>query len=100
MTYFSGSGSARFLAAEEVVEGRLGIVRLATASAPESAFTFEDTLASATLAPPIPFSGKGVFQQGIGVAESWAGSLAVSFLGAPRTPLTGPPFRTRLTQGW
>lgn len=95
-----GTGSARFLAAKEASEGRIGIIRLAGVTAPESAFTFDDTLASAAVAPPAPFSGKGVFQQSIGRAESWAGSLAVSFLGAPRVPLTGSSFRTRVAQSW
>lgn len=95
-----GTGSAQFLAAEEVTEGRIGIIRLTSVSAPQSAFTFDDTLANAAVAPPTPFSGRGVFQQGIGEAESWTGSLAVSFLGAPRLPLTGSPFRTRITQSW
>lgn len=92
--------SVRFLAGEETSEGRIGIVRLAGVSAPQSAFSFDDTLANASVMPPIPFSGKGVFQQGIGVAESWTGSLAVSFLGAPKVSLTGSQFRTRLTQSW
>lgn len=95
-----GTGSARFLAAEEASEGRIGIIRLAGVSAQQSAFTFDDTLANAAVAPPPPFSGKGVFQQGIGKAESWTGSLAVSFLGAPGVLLTGSSFRTGLAQSW
>lgn len=95
-----GTGPVRFLAAEEGSEGRLGIVRLAGVSAPRSAFSFDDALANAAVAPPAPFSGKGVFQQGIGQAESWTGSLAVSFLGAPGVSLTGSSFRARLSQSW
>jgi hypothetical protein len=95
-----GTGAARFLAAEEASEGRIGIIRLAGVSSPRSTFTFDDTLANATVAPPAPFSGRGVFQQGIGKAESWTGSLAVSFLGAPGVPLTGSSFRTGLEQSW
>ncbi|HMJ72011.1 MAG TPA: hypothetical protein VK471_01465 [Solirubrobacterales bacterium] len=95
-----GTGSARFLAAEEVTEGRIGILRLVSVSSPQSSFSFDDTLADAAVAPPTPFSGKGVFQQGPEGAESWAGSLVVSFLGAPKVPLTGSSFRARLTQSW
>jgi hypothetical protein len=94
-----GEGPARFLAAEEANEGRIGIVRLASASGPQSTFTFDDTLADATVAPPTPFTGKGVFQRGIG-EKSWTGSLAVSFLGAPTVPLTGSPFQAQLVQSW
>lgn len=97
----TGKGSTRFIAAEELTEGRIGILRLASASSSSpSAFSFDDALANATVTPPTPFSGKGVFQQGIQGAESWTGSLTVSFLGAPKAPLTGSPFRTRLTQSW
>jgi hypothetical protein len=95
----TGKGSTRFIAAEELTEGRIGILRFAGASSP-SAFSFDGALANAAVAPPTPFSGKGVFHQGIEGAESWTGSLAVSFLGAPRVPLTGSSFRTRLTQSW
>lgn len=96
----TGKGSARFIAAEELTEGRIGILRLAGVSSPPSAFSFDDALANATVTPPAPFSGEGVFEQGIQGTESWTGSLAVSFLGAPKTPLTGSSFRTRLTQSW
>jgi hypothetical protein len=95
-----GTGPARFLAAEEASEGQIGLIRLAGSSAPQSAFTFDDTLANAAVAPPTPFTGKGVFRQGIGEAESWTGSLAVSFLGAPGVPLTGSSFSARLAQSW
>jgi hypothetical protein len=96
----TGKGSARFIAAEELTEGQIGILRLASVSSQPSAFGFDDALANATVTPPVPFSGKGVFARGIQGAESWTGSLAVSFLGAPKTPLTGSSFRTRLTQSW
>lgn len=95
-----GGGQARFVAIDERSEGSIGIVRFAIASGPSSAFAFDDRLASATVAPPAPFSGSGVFQHGPGSEKSWSGSLAVSFLGAPHVPLTGSPFRTQLAQGW
>jgi hypothetical protein len=95
-----GKGQVRFLAAEEAGGGQVGIFRLAGASAPASAFVFDDSLADAAVAPPPPFSGSGVFKHGIGAEKSWTGSLAVSFLGAPQVPLTGSPFRTQLFRGW
>jgi hypothetical protein len=95
-----GGGQARFLAVDQRSEGSIGIARFAIASGPRSAFAFDDRLSSATVAPPAPFSGSGVFQHGSGSEKSWTGSLAVSFLGAPHVPLTGSPFKTRLAQGW
>jgi hypothetical protein len=90
----------RFLALDERSEGRIGVIRMVIANGPQSAFSFDDPLASAAVAPPAPFSGKGAFQHGPGSEKSWTGSLAVSFLGAPGVPLTGLPFRTQLLQGW
>jgi hypothetical protein len=95
-----GKGRTHFLAIDESSEGSIGIVRFVIVTGPQSAFTFDDPLASATVAPPAPFSGDGAFQHGPGSEKIWAGSLAVSFLGAPRVPLTGSPFRTQLVQGW
>jgi hypothetical protein len=95
-----GGGRVRFIALDESSEGSLGTIRIATASAPAASFAFDDHLAGATVAPPAPFSGSGAFQHGVGSEKSWAGSLAVSFLGAPGTPLTGSPFKTQLVQSW
>ncbi|HSR94293.1 MAG TPA: hypothetical protein VLK56_05460 [Solirubrobacterales bacterium] len=95
-----GTGRAQFAALEEGSEGSIGIVRYANATGPRSAFTFDDSLASATVAPPAPFSGDGAFRHDAGNEKSWTGSLAVSFLGARSVPLTGSPFRTLLVQSW
>lgn len=89
-----------FVAVDLSVEGRLGIARYASARGPRSAFGFDGSLSSATVLPPAPFSGKGVFQHGVGSERSWTGSLTVSFLGAPRVPIVGAPFSTHLAQGW
>ena len=64
-----------------------------------SAFGSDDILSSATVAPPPPFSGTGTFGHGPG-GKSWDGSLVVSFLGAPRVPLTGPSFAAWLARGF
>jgi hypothetical protein len=93
-------GDARFIAADARSEGRIGILRLVEVTAPASAFAFSNSLASARVEPPQPFSGEAVFQHGSGGTKSWSGSLTVSFLGAPRVPLTGSQFTTRLTQSW
>ncbi len=95
-----GKGRTRFLGLDESSAGSIGIIRIVTASGPWSAFSFDQHLSHAEVAPPAPFSGDGVFQHGPGSEKSWTGTLAVSFLGAPRTPLTGTPFRTQLVQGW
>jgi hypothetical protein len=90
----------RFLAVEASTEGQVGILRLATASAPPTSFVATPTLAGATVTPPAPFRGKGIYEHGPGSAKSWTGSLSVSFLGAPHVSLTGDPFSTELVRNW
>lgn len=91
---------ARFFAVDEASEGSIGILRFVFVRAERSAFAFDDTLARARIEPPSPFSGTAELEHGPGTEKSWAGSLAVSFLGAPRVPLTGPPFLARLGRGF
>jgi len=86
----------RYIAAEAADEGPLGVVRLTTVTAPPSTFSFDGALSRARVSPPLPFSGKGLFEHGAGSAKSWSGPLAVSFLGAPHVPLTGSPFSAEL----
>lgn len=95
-----GEGRARFVAIDESSDGPIGIIRIAAATGPKAAFSFDDPLGSAAVTPPPPFSGNGAFQHGPGDERSWSGSLAVSFFGAPRVPLTGSPFRAQLVQSW
>jgi hypothetical protein len=95
-----GKGRTRFLALDESSAGSIGIIRVVTATGSRSSFSFDEHLSHAEVVPPAPFSGEGAFQHGPGGEKSWTGALAVSFLGAPRTPLTGAPFRAQLVQGW
>lgn len=93
-------GDPRFVAVDLSVEGRLGIARFVSARGSRSSFAFEDSLAAASVSPPVPFSGEGIFRHDAGGAKTWSGSLAVSFLGAPRVPIAAAPFSTRLVQSW
>lgn len=94
-----GSGRAHFLAFEASSEGSIGIARIALATAKQSAFSSDDSLSRATVAPPAPFSGSAAFEHGPGSSKSWTGSLAVSFLGE-HLPLAGPPFEAQLVRGF
>jgi hypothetical protein len=95
-----GNGPTHFLALDQVSEGSLGVVRLAYVRGAPSAFAAEDTLSSATATPPPPFSGTATLEHRPQSTKSWSGSLAVSFLGAPHVPLTGPPFSALLARGF
>jgi hypothetical protein len=93
-------GMSRFVALDQAVDGRVGIVRFASVRGPSAAFRFEPSLARASVIPPVPFGGEGIFEHGVGGTKSWAGSLTVSFLGAPRVPIAGALFSARLAQAW
>jgi|GEM_PF-494958 len=94
------AGRAHFLAVDEVSEGSIGILRLVYARGASSGLTFDATLSRGSASPPPPFSGRGILEHGPRDAKSWTGSLAVSFLGAPRVSLTGSPFDALLVRGW
>jgi hypothetical protein len=91
---------ARFLAFEAASEGSIGIARIALTSAAASTFTSDDSLLRAAVSPPPPFAGTAAFDHGPGREKSWSGTLAVSFLGKPRVPLSGTPFQARLARNW
>lgn len=93
-------GEPRFVAVDLSVEGRLGIARFVSVRGSQSTFVFDDSLAAATVSPPPPFSGEGIFQHGTGTTKIWSGSLGVSFLGAPQASIVGAAFSTRLAQSW
>lgn len=94
-----GQGQARFLALDAGVDGSVGILRFVSVPAPAAAFRAEDTLSGAFVRPPAPFSGTALFQHGSGREKSFAGPLAVSFLGAPGVPLADSSFETLLLRG-
>jgi len=95
-----GSGRTHFLAFEASSEGSIGIARIALATAKQGAFSSDDSLSRATVAPPVPFTGTASFEHGSGSSKSWTGSLAVSFLGEPHLPLAGAPFEAQLVRGF
>ena len=95
-----GGGRPRFLAAEQGSEGQLGIARLVSVRGAAADFSSDDSLANGRVAPPPPFEGAAALSRGPGNARSWSGSLAVSFLGAPRVPLTGDRFAAWLSRGF
>ena len=60
------------------------------------AFVFDESLTSATLAPPRPFSGKATFQRRAGAPPSWTGTLSVVLPGTRRISLVGRRYHPRL----
>lgn len=93
-------GKAGFFAGVEQTVGSVGVFRGVSVRASPATFVADSALSFAGITPPPPFSGSGSFQRGPAGAKSWTGSLAVSFPGAPNTPLTDPRFKTQLTRSW
>jgi hypothetical protein len=93
-----GAHPARFVASVEQTVGRLAIHRLAIARGGPRSFATDDALSFATISPTSPFAGTGSMTRGPTGARLWGGSLTVTFPGAPEVPLTGPPFKTRLSR--
>jgi hypothetical protein len=56
------------------------------------------TLTDATVTPPLPFSGVGVFHLETPTTASWSGELAVTFPGIGDIALTGPGITARLCE--
>jgi hypothetical protein len=95
-----GSRRATYFAESQESVGSLAVYRFAFALGSPVTFVADDALSLAGVTPPAPFSGSAAFQRDAGGAKSWTGSLAVSFPGAPDTPLTGPQFKTQLVRSW
>jgi hypothetical protein len=98
---FSVSGEASFAAnrdredaffyafdAAELAPGFF-VVRSATARGGAGLFALGRDGLGATLSPPAPFSGSGVYRDPAGGPPSWGGNLSVEYPGVIQ-PLTGP----------
>lgn len=85
-------GRVGFVASSTEKNGLISISRWASVAAAPSDFEFDSRLTTAIVTPPPPFSGTATFRRRQKRPPLWTGSLAVSFPGAPNTPLTGSNF--------
>jgi hypothetical protein len=72
------------------------IIRLVGAFSPPSDFVFDQSLTSATVTPPPPFSGSGSFLRNTDDSTTWTGSLAVAIPGLGTVPLAGTGSKSEL----
>jgi hypothetical protein len=89
-------GLTLFIAGVEERRKRMQIARFAFVRGKEASFTFDDSLTTATIAPPPPFSGAATFRRNSGGPPSLTGSLSVLLPGTARIPLVGTGYRSRL----
>ncbi len=92
-----GTGHPQRRYFEAAIDGQyrqLNIIRIAlSASDRRGSFAFDESLDSATASPPPPFRGAATYRRRDGSRRgAWAGSLSVSFPGAPHIRLAGPGF--------
>lgn len=97
---FQAGSIALLLALAEESLGRMAVLHYALEVVPGSVLTHDDALTSATLSPPRPFRGKGVYAAAPDGTRTWSGSLSVAFPGSPRLPLAGPEFAAELEAGF
>jgi hypothetical protein len=88
-------GAERTGFSAEITQQRpaMQILRIAVA-ADRRGFSVDPSLTSATVDPPLPFSGTGRFQRCL--APTWQGSLSVSFPGQAGVRLAAPSDRRQL----
>jgi hypothetical protein len=89
-----------YIAVAEESRGSLAEVRIGAVIGHSKTLVADDALTSATVRPPPPFHGKGIYGAAPDGTKSWTGSLSVVFPGTPRFPLTGPQFEPLLATGF
>jgi hypothetical protein len=80
--------------------GPVSVERVVQAPAAPGQFSFDESLRSAQVAPPSPFTGSAELVAGEGGGEpSWSGDLAVAMPGLGEVALAGPGFEAKLGTG-
>lgn len=94
-------GTTLFAAITEEGLGSMARIRFAlTTTHAKKAVTLNDPLTKATIAPPLPFRGKGTYRAAPDGTTTWNGPLSISFPGTPPLRLTGEDFETTLEAGF
>jgi len=91
-------GLTAFFAGSDEHRGRMHVERAAFAFSRRRTFIFDEFLTSATVKPPKPFDGAGLFRRGPGGSTSWRGDLTVSLPGTGNVALSGRLYKAHLIQ--
>jgi hypothetical protein len=89
-----------FLALDETNTGRMAEIRYGFATAPSKRFATNDALTGATVRPPPPFHGTGIYSAGPDGTATWKGGLTVTLPGTPHLQLAGDAFSVELEAGF
>lgn len=94
------AGSTGFYAERFGTVGRVGLLSLDYALGPQSSFTSDPQVSHGIVHPPQPFVGSATLRRGPDGKRSWTGTLAATFPGGERVPLTGTEFHTTLSRSF
>jgi hypothetical protein len=89
-------GGSRFEVETHEQRGKIRILRSTSLWAGAEAFQYDPLLRTATLDPPVPFSGKARFRRGATAANRWTGNLTVDLPGRSDVPLSAAGTRATL----
>lgn len=93
----SGPGAAaQATASISEFSSGISIERFATMRIPSEDFTYDRRLRTATVRPPLPFTGSARFDFVKKAGQRWSGDLTVDLPGRSGVPLTGPTLRAYL----
>jgi hypothetical protein len=95
-TASSPRGGYRFLVFAAEKAEQMFILRAVGAVGSAGDFLFDDALSSATVSPPPPFVGTGIFQRNADGSTDWTGTLSVPMAGLGTVRLTEPRFSAEL----
>lgn len=93
-----GRGPSTFFGARFEKQEGMEINRVTYAEAGASAFVFNHAAGTASVRPPQPFSGHGVFKRRPNRRDLWRGTVRVPLLGADPLVVRGRSFRARLVR--
>jgi hypothetical protein len=89
-------GRAHFEASVSEKRGKISIARFAGMVAPAKSFDYDTRIQTATVRPPVPFSGTAHFRRAAKPVNRWTGNLTVDFPGRSNVKLTGGDLRVSL----
>lgn len=75
---------------------RIEITRVVSGRVASDAFDYDPLLRTATVDPPAPFSGQGIFRRNAAAPNRWSGNLTVDFPGRSNLPLVVAGVRSAL----
>lgn len=88
----------RIRASLEEKRGRIHISRELNLTEPAASFDFAPDLSAASLSPPKPFAGSGLYLRDAKATNRWTGHLTLDFPGRSNVPLTGARFDANLVR--